>query len=59
MSKFKRQFDAFVAARDVRHQLQEVKWKAGNIINFIQAIEKVLHKVTELQVTSTDNWLQS
>lgn len=56
MSKFKRQFDAFVAARDVRHQLQEVKWKAGNIINFIQAIEKVLlHKVTELQVTSTDN----
>ena len=56
MSKFKRQFGAFVAARDVRHQLQEVKWKAGNIINFIQAIEKVLlHKVTELQVTSTDN----
>lgn len=59
MSKFKRQFGAFVAARDVRHQLQEVKWKAGNIINFIQTIEKVLHKVTELQVTSTDNWLQS
>ena len=59
MSKFKRQFGAFVAARDVTHQLQEVKWKAINIVNFIQAIEKVLQKVIELQVTSTDNWLQS
>ena len=53
MNKFKRQFGGFVSARDVTHKLQEAKWKAGNIISFIQAIEKALHKVTELQVTST------
>jgi len=52
MSKFKRQFGAFVTARDVTHQLQEVKWKARNIINFIQAIENALRKVTELKLIS-------
>ena len=40
------------------HQLQEIKWKAGNVINFIQAIENALQKVTEIQVTSTDTLLQ-
>lgn len=52
MRKFKRQFGAFVVARDVTHQYQEVRWKAGNIINFIQAIENALRKVNELQLTS-------
>jgi len=52
MRKFKRKFGAFVVARDVTHQFQEVRWKAGNIINFIQAIENALRKVTELQLTS-------
>lgn len=54
ISNFKRQFGAFLAARDVTHQLQEIKWKARNIINFIQAIENALNKVTEIQLTSTD-----
>lgn len=59
MSKFKRQFGAFVAAREVTHQVQEIRWKARNIINFIQAIENAIHKVNEMQVTSTDTLLQS
>ena len=59
MSKFKKQFGAFVAARDVTHQLQEVRWKATNIINFIQAIENAIHKVNEMRVRSTDTLLQS
>ncbi|KAJ7336647.1 hypothetical protein OS493_011867 [Desmophyllum pertusum] len=44
ISNFKRQFGAFSAARDVTHQLQEIKWKSGNIINFIQAIQNALKK---------------
>jgi len=59
MSKFKRQFGAFVVAREVTHQVQEIGWKARNIINFIQAIENAIHKVNEMQVTSTDTLLQS
>lgn len=59
MSKFKRQFGAFAAAREVTHQVQEIRWKARNIINFIQAIENAIHKVNEMQVTSTDTLLQS
>jgi len=46
ISKFKRQFGAFSAARDVTHQLQEIKWTAGNIINFIQAVQSALLKVS-------------
>ncbi|KAJ7336645.1 hypothetical protein OS493_011865 [Desmophyllum pertusum] len=44
ISNFKRQFGAFSAARDVTHQLQEIKWKSGNINNFIQAIKNALKK---------------
>lgn len=52
INNFKRQFGAFSAAREVTHQLQEIKWKAGNIINFIQAIQNALKKVTATHLTS-------
>ncbi|KAL9983447.1 hypothetical protein ACROYT_G005622 [Oculina patagonica] len=44
ISKFKRQFGAFTAARDVTHQLQEIKWKAGTTINLIQTIQNAVQK---------------
>ena len=51
VTNYKRQFGAFSAARDVTHQLQEVKWKAGNIINVIQVIKNALKKVIGRHVT--------
>lgn len=51
VTNYKRQFGAFSAARDVTHQLQEIKWKAGNIINLIQVIKNALQKVIGTLVT--------
>lgn len=51
ISKFKRQFGAFTAARDVTHQLQEIKWKAGTTINLIQTIQNAVQKVNEIHIT--------
>ena len=49
ITKFKRQFGAFSVARDVTHQLQQMKWAVGNIIYFIQAIQSELPEVSFLK----------
>lgn len=38
----KRKLSAFPVARDVTHQLQEIKWKVGNIMIFVRAIQNAL-----------------
>ena len=38
----KRKLSAFPVARDVTHQLQEIKWKVGNIMIFVRAIQSAL-----------------
>lgn len=47
IGKFKRQFGAFSAARDVTNRLQEIKWTVENVIYFSQVIQRVLMKVSD------------
>ena len=48
----KRQLSAFSVARDVTHQLQEIRWKVENTMIFVRAIQNAL-KVWQLK-----SWLK-